>query len=112
MGLVGFLLTGMLTVFVYARLWRKSGVLTDLEFYEIRYSGKEAAFLRGFRAIYLGVFNIMIMATVCLAAIKIGGIILGLSPLNTLLIASTITVIYSMLGGFKGVVYTDFFNLY
>ena len=106
-----FLLTGMLTVFVYARLWRKSGVLTDLEFYEIRYSGKEAAFLRGFRAIYLGVFfNIMIMATVCLAAIKIGGIILGLSPLNTLLIASIITVIYSMLGGFKGVVYTDFFQ--
>ena len=106
-----FLLTGMLTVFVYARLWRKSGVLTDLEFYEIRYSGKEAAFLRGFRAIYLGVFfNIMIMATVCLAAIKIGGIILGLTPLNTLLIASTITVIYSILGGFKGVVYTDFFQ--
>ncbi|RPG54935.1 MAG: Na+:solute symporter [Flavobacteriales bacterium TMED96] len=106
-----FLLTGMLTVFVYARLWRKSGVLTDLEFYEIRYSGKEAAFLRGFRAIYLGFFfNIMIMATVCLAAIKIGGIILGLSPLNTLLIASTITVIYSILGGFKGVVYTDFFQ--
>ena len=106
-----FLLTGMLTVFVYARLWRKSGVLTDLEFYEIRYSGKEAAFLRGFRAIYLGFFfNIMIMATVCLAAIKIGGIILGLSPLNTLLIASSITVIYSMLGGFKGVVYTDFFQ--
>ena len=106
-----FLLTGMLTVFVYARLWRKSGVLTDLEFYEIRYSGKEAAFLRGFRAIYLGFFfNIMIMATVCLAAIKIGGIILGLSPFNTLLIASTITVIYSMLGGFKGVVYTDFFQ--
>tara|TARA_B100000963_G_scaffold65711_1_gene53962 strand:+ start:2226 stop:3995 length:1770 start_codon:yes stop_codon:yes gene_type:complete len=106
-----FLLTGMLTVFVYARLWRKSGVLTDLEFYEIRYSGKEAAFLRGFRAIYLGVFfNVMIMATVCLAAIKIGGIILGISPLNTLLIASSITVIYSMLGGFKGVVYTDFFQ--
>ena len=106
-----FLLTGMLTVFVYARLWRKSGVLTDLEFYEMRYSGKEAAFLRGFRAIYLGVFfNVMIMATVCLAAIKIGGIILGLSPLNTLLVSSTITVIYSMLGGFKGVVYTDFFQ--
>ena len=106
-----FLLTGMLTVFVYARLWRKSGVLTDLEFYEIRYSGKEAAFLRGFRAIYLGFFfNIMIMATVCLAAIKIGGIILGISPLSTLFIASTITVTYSMLGGFKGVVYTDFFQ--
>ncbi|MEO1627177.1 MAG: Na+:solute symporter, partial [Bacteroidota bacterium] len=68
-----FLLTGMLTVFVYARLWRRSGVLTDLEFYELRYSGKAAAFLRGFRAIYLGVFfNVVIMATVSLAAIKIG----------------------------------------
>ena len=67
-----FLLTGMLTVFVYAKLWRRSGVLTDLEFYEIRYGGKNAAFLRGFRALYLGVFfNVMIMATVCLAAIKI-----------------------------------------
>src|SRR5210317_2512753 len=76
-----FLLTGMLTVFIYARLWRRSEVLTDIEFYEIRYSGKAAAFLRGFRAIYLGVFfNIMIMAAVSLAAIKIGGVMLGLSP--------------------------------
>ena len=75
-----FLLTGMLTVFVYARLWRRSGVLTDLEFYEIRYSGRAAAFLRGFRAIYLGVFfNIMVMAAVTLAAIKIGGVMFGLS---------------------------------
>ena len=72
--MVGFLLTGMLDGLVYARLWRKSGVVTDLEFYELRYSGKEAAFLRGFRALYLGVFfNVMIMASVCLAAIKIGG---------------------------------------
>src|SRR5690606_27078652 len=69
-----FLLTGMLTVFVYARLWRRSNVATDLEFYELRYSGKSAAFLRGFRALYLGVFfNVMIMANVCLAAIKLGG---------------------------------------
>ena len=106
-----FLLTGMLTVFVYARLWRKSGVLTDLEFYEIRYSGKEAAFLRGFRALYLGVFfNVMIMATVSLAAIKIGNIMLGLSPIQTLLIASIVTVIYSSLGGLKGVLITDFFQ--
>jgi len=68
-----FLLTGMLTVFFYSKLWRKSEITTDLEFYELRYSGKSAAFLRGFRAIYLGVFfNIVIMATVCLAAIKIG----------------------------------------
>ena len=82
-----FLLTGMLTVFVYARLWRRSGVVTDIEFYELRYSGRSAAFLRGFRAIYLGfLFNVTIMATVSLAAIKIGGIMLGLSPLDSLLI--------------------------
>lgn len=104
-----FLLTGMLTVFVYARLWRRSGVLTDLEFYELRYGGKNAAFLRGFRAIYLGVFfNVMIMATVCLAAIKIGGVLLGLSPIHTLLIASVVTVAYSSLGGLRGVLITDF----
>ncbi len=106
-----FLLTGMLTVFVYAKLWRRSGVLTDLEFYEIRYSGKMAAFLRGFRAIYLGVFfNVMIMATVTLAAIKIGGVMLGLSPMQTILIASVITVIYTSLGGLTGVIWTDFFQ--
>lgn len=106
-----FLLTGMLTVFVYAKLWRRSGVLTDLEFYEIRYGGKSAALLRGFRAIYLGVFfNVMIMATVCLAAIKIGGVMLGLSPIQTLLISSVVTVAYSMLGGLRGVIITDFFQ--
>lgn len=106
-----FLLTGMLTVFVYAKLWRRSEALTDLEFYELRYSGKSAAFLRGFRALYLGVFfNIMIMASVCLAAIKIGGVLLGLSPVQTLLIASVITVVYSSLGGLKGVIITDFFQ--
>ncbi|MEO1518578.1 MAG: sodium:solute symporter family protein [Bacteroidota bacterium] len=106
-----FLLTGMLTVFVYARLWRRSGVLTDLEFYELRYSGKAAAFLRGFRAIYLGVFfNVVIMATVSLAAIKIGGVLLGLSPIQTVLIASVVTVIYSMAGGLRGVILTDFFQ--
>jgi len=106
-----FLLTGMLTVFVYARLWRRSGVLTDLEFYELRYSGKAAAFLRGFRAIYLGVFfNVMIMATVSLAAIKIGGVMLGMKPVDTLLITSLITVVYTSIGGLKGVVLTDFFQ--
>ena len=87
-----FLLTGMLTVFVYARLWRRSGALTDIEFYELRYSGKSAAFLRGFRALYLGFFfNVIIMAAVSLAAIKIGGIMLGLSPLDSLIWASIIT---------------------
>jgi len=104
-----FLITGMLTVFIYARLWRRSNAVTDVEFYEIRYSGKTAAFLRGFRAIYLGVFfNVMIMAGVSLAAIKIGGIMLGLSPVNCIIWASLITVIFSSMGGFKGVLITDF----
>ena len=106
-----FLLTGMLTVFVYAKLWRRSKVLTDLEFYELRYSGKGAAFLRGFRAFYLGaVFNILIMASVCLAGIKIGGALLGLSPVETLLISCAITVIYSSVGGLRGIIITDFFQ--
>lgn len=106
-----FLLTGMLTVFVYAKLWRRSGINTDLEFYELRYGGKAAAFLRGFRAIYLGVFfNVMIMATVSLAITKLGGVMLQLSPGQTLIILSTITVIYSVFGGFRGVVITDFFQ--
>ncbi len=104
-----FLLTGMLTVFFYARLWRKSGITTDLEFYELRYSGKSAAFLRGFRAIYLGVFfNIAIMANVCLAAIKIGHVMFGLSSWEVLLIASPVVVLYSAFGGLKGVLLTDF----
>ncbi len=104
-----FLLTGMLTTFVYARLWRRSGVETDIGFYELRYSGRSAAFLRGFRALYLGVFfNIMIMASVTLAAIKIGGVMLGLSPVETVLIAGTVTLVYSMLGGLTGVILTDF----
>ena len=103
-----FLLTGMMTVFFYARLWRRSKVLTDLEFYELRYSGKPAKFLRAFRAIYLGVFfNIMIMATVCLAGIKIGGILLGLSPFECVFYSSVITVFYSSLGGLRSVVITD-----
>lgn len=106
-----FLLTGMLTVFVYAKLWRRSGVGTDLEFYELRYSGKPAAFLRGFRALYLGIlFNVVIMATVSLAAIKISGVLLNLSPFETILIASGITVVYSALGGLTGVIWTDFFQ--
>ena len=106
-----FLLTGMLTVFVYAKLWRRSKVLTDLEFYELRYSGKGAAFLRGFRAFYLGaVFNILIMASVCLAGIKIGGALLGLSPVETLLISCAITVAYSSIGGLRGIIITDFFQ--
>lgn len=108
-----FLLTGMLTVFVYAKLWRRSEATTDLEFYELRYGGKPAAFLRAFRALYLGVFfNVVIMATVSLAAIKIGGVMLGLSPVETLLLASVVTVVYSSLGGLRGVLLTDFFQFF
>ena len=103
-----FLITGLLTVFVYAKLWRKSNVNTDLEFYELRYGGKPARFLRQFRSIYLGVvFNVITMSAVTLAAIKIGGIMLGLEPWQTVLTAGTVTVIFSAIGGFKGVVYTD-----
>jgi Na+/proline symporter len=104
-----FLLTGLLTVFVYAKLWRKSNVNTDLEFYQIRYGGASAKFLRKFRAIYLGIiFNVITMSAVTLAAIKIGGIMLNLEPWETVIGAGLITVIFSALGGFKGVIYTDF----
>lgn len=104
-----FLLTGMLTVFVYAKLWRRSRVMTDIEFYELRYSGKAAAFLRGFRALYLGlIFNVLVMGTVSLAAIKFGEIILDLRGWQTLLIAGSITLIYSALGGIRAVIITDF----
>lgn len=103
-----FLLTGLLTVFVYAKLWRKSNVNTDLEFYELRYGGPAAIFLRKFRAIYLGViFNVITMASVTLAAIKIGGVMLNLDPWQTVVGAGLVTMIFSALGGFKGVVYTD-----
>ncbi len=104
-----FLLTGMLTVFVYANLWRRSGVLTDIEFYELRYSGKPAAFLRGFRALYLGlVFNVLVMGAVSLAAVKFGEIVLGLPGWVMLTIACSITLVYSTLGGLKAVIITDF----
>ncbi|HSK18665.1 MAG TPA: sodium:solute symporter family protein [Longimicrobiales bacterium] len=104
-----FLLTGMLTVFIYAKLWRRAGIMTDLEFYELRYSGRTATVLRAFRALYLGLFfNVMIMATVTLAAMKIGGILLGLTPLQTILIAGGVTTVFSMVGGLRGVLLTDF----
>ena len=108
-----FLLTGMFTVYLYSKLWRRSKVLTDLEFYELRYSGREAVFLRAFRAIYLGVFfNVIIMASVCLAGIKIGGILLGLSPFECIFYSSLITVLYSTLGGLRSVIYTDLIQFF
>ncbi len=106
-----FLLTGMLTVFIYAKLWNRSRVMTDLEFYELRYSGKMAAFLRGFRAVYLGLFfNVMVIATVSLAFIKIAGVMLGLQPAPALIIAAVIVVFYSGLGGLKSILWTDLFQ--
>jgi len=103
-----FVITGMCTVFFYAKLWRRSGVLTDIGFYELRYAGRSAAFLRAFRAIYLGVFfNVMIMATVTLAAIKIGGVLLGVDKYTVVLVAGTATVIYSASSGLWGVLVTD-----
>lgn len=108
-----FLLTGMLTVFVYARLWHRSGVLTDIAFYELRYSGPAAAFLRGFRALYLGlVFNVLVMGTVSLAAIKLGGILLGWPGWQTLLVTGAITLAYSTWGGLRAVILTDFVQFF
>ncbi len=108
-----FLLTGMLTVFVYARLWRRSNVLTDLEFYELRYSGRSAAFLRGFRALYLGFFfNVIIIAAVTLAAIKIGGVIFGAAPVWVVVAAASITLVYSVAGGLRGVLITDLIQFF
>src|SRR2546427_295660 len=104
-----FAVTGMCTVFFYAKLWRRSAALTDIAFYEIRYSGKPAAFLRGFRAIYLGVFfNVMIMASVNLSATKIAGVMLGWDRGTAVLIGGAVTVLYAASSGLSGVVLTDF----
>jgi Na+/proline symporter len=103
-----YCITGMMTVFFYAKLWRRSEVVTDMGFYELRYSGRPAAFLRAFRAVYLGVFfNVMIMATVTLAATKIGGVLLGLDPVTVVLVAGSVTLLYSATSGLWGVVATD-----
>jgi Na+/proline symporter len=103
-----FLLTGMMTVFFYARLWRRSGVLTDLEFYELRYEGPSAAFLRGFRAIYLGLcFNCVIMATVTLAAVKIANVMLGWNAATTVIVCGLLCVAFGSFSGLWGVLTTD-----
>ncbi len=103
-----FLITGMMTVFFYARLWRRSRALTDLEFYEIRYSGRPAAVVRGFRAIYLGLFfNCVIMASVSLAAVKISSVLFGLDRTPTLIVCALLTITFSTLSGLWGVVVTD-----
>ncbi|HEV7178872.1 MAG TPA: sodium:solute symporter family protein, partial [Candidatus Baltobacteraceae bacterium] len=103
-----FLLTGLATVFFYARLWRRSGVLTDLEFYELRYSGKAASFVRGFRAIYLGLlFNCVIIATVNLAAVKIASVLFGWPRAETLLFCCFVPIIFAAVAGLWGVMVTD-----
>ena len=104
-----FLLTGMTTVFFYAKLWRRSGVLTDLEFYELRYSGRPASIVRGFRAVYLGFFfNCVIMATVNLAAAKIANVLLGWSMSQTLIVCAVMNVAFAATSGLWGVLVTDF----
>ncbi len=104
-----FLLTGLATVFFYSKMWRRSGVLTDLEFYELRYSGKPASLVRGFRAIYLGLFfNCVIMATVNLAAAKIANVMLGWPMSKTLLICGIMNVAFAATSGLWGVLVTDF----
>jgi Na+/proline symporter len=103
-----FVLTGVATVFFYARLWRRSGVMTDLEFYELRYSGKAASFVRGFRSVYLGLFfNCMIMATVNLAACKIAAILFGLERWQTLFAVGALNVIFATHSGLWGVLVID-----
>ncbi len=104
-----FLLTGMTTVFIYAKLWRRLNVMTDIEFYEVRYSGKPAVFLRGFRTVYLGlIFNTFVMANVILAIIKILNIMLGIDPIVTVLFASVVTVLFTVMGGLSAVIWADF----
>jgi len=108
-----FTLTGVATVFFYARLWRRSGVLTDLEFYELRYSGKAASAVRGFRAVYLGLFfNCIIMATVNLAACKIAAVLFGFDRWQTLLAVGLLNVVFATHSGLWGVLVIDMFQFF
>ena len=105
-----FILTGLLTVFVYAKLWVRSGVTTDIEFYELRYSGKPAAFLRAFRTLYLGVvFNVLVLGNVILAAVEIGVVLFGIEPSTIYRVTVVASVVYTFFGGIRGVIWTDFF---
>src|SRR4051812_30782803 len=109
-----FVASGMLTVFFYARLWRRAGVMTDVEFAEIRYAGKPAAFLRGFRALYLGILiNCIILGWVNLAMVKILQLIFGVGKLEALVIVLgmiALTSGISTLSGLWGVLVTDVFQ--
>lgn len=104
-------LGSMLTVFLFARLWRRAGIMTDVEFAELRYSGRPAAVLRGFRAVYLGLpINAVIMAWVNLAMAKILAVTLGWNRLTAVFVSLAVTGVYSALSGLWGVVVTDFFQ--
>ena len=108
-----FTLTGVATVFFFARLWRRSGVLTDLEFYELRYSGKAASAVRGFRAVYLGLFfNCIIMATVNLAAVKIAAVLFGFNRVETLAAVGILNVVFAAHAGLWGVLVIDMIQFF
>src|SRR5512146_1797697 len=108
-----FTLTGVATVFFFARLWRRSGVLTDLEFYELRYSGGPARVVRGFRAVYLGFFfNCVIMATVNLAAVKIANVLFDLKAWQTLAFVGVLNVVFAAHSGLWGVLVIDMIQFF
>ena len=108
-----FVLTGLATVFFFARLWRRSGVMTDLEFYEHRYSGRSASMVRGFRAIYLGLFfNCFIMGTVTLAACKIANILFGMPAWQTILVTGVLNVAFAAHSGLWGVLVIDMIQFF
>jgi len=111
-----FVASGMLTVFFYARLWRRCGVMTDIEFAEVRYAGKPAAFLRGFRALYLGIpVNCIILGWVNLAMVKILMLVLGITRVEALLVVLgmiAVTSFISTMSGLWGVLVTDLFQFF
>ena len=108
-----FTLTGLSTVFFYARLWRRSGVLTDLEIYELRYSGRAASVVRSFRALYLGLFfNCVIMASVNLAACKIASVLFGWTRLETLMGVGLLNVAFAAHSGLWGVLVIDMIQFF
>ena len=108
-----FVLTGVATVFFFARLWRRSGVMTDLEFYEHRYSGAAASVVRGFRAVYLGLFfNCFIMGMVTLAACKIANILFGMPAWQTIVVCGILNVVFAAHSGLWGVLVIDMIQFF
>lgn len=105
-----FLITSVFTVFVYSKLWVRTGVTTDVEFYELRYSGRPAVFLRALRGIYLGVIlNLLVMGAVVLGGLKIGVVLFGCSSTTILVLTGVFSIVYVAFAGMRGAIYTDFF---